>query len=1573
MKRILSILLVLAMLLSMIPAVFAADCDITVSTPAPDPVKVGALYQLPLGTVFTDPNGHALSFALKADYGDKVYIKDNTLQFTSAEAGEFRIGITATCTGGGSAEVTVPITVEAVEDGGKNQYGYDETDQASVTVYVTISSDGAPIIGKDDGGTILSHLEVKVPYFPLSLYGLDDFNRYHTENGSGSYTDNEIVQRPTLLHLYIYMLERYYLGVAEKDCGKGTSGLLEFTGSGEGVNDMLGGSYEDTRNALLISGSATSMYMQNFWGHDENLMYYRNHVYPLMSAGWGSTADYILLSDNDTIDLAMFSNWSFWTYGAFARFDKDDYTAKVGEKITFETQKYDTKSVSDGGTESFEPITGLNVKLYNENWEQQQELTSEGSSYTLDTASLKAGTYYLLGYDPNYGTGDACYAPATAKIVLSSGDAQPCQWNEGVITTEPTCTTAGVKTFSCSVHGETRTEELPALGHTFGADGACIRCGEKDPAIPTQDESGVYGIASEKQLQWFAAKVNGGDTAISGKLTANIELTEAWTPIGTQSQPFTGSFDGDGHSITGMSITFDSNDKSVGAPYLGLFGYVKGTADKKAEIKNLMLSGKLDITENYRNSFAYSGGLVGGAEYVSFTDITTNVAVTAKKGSAPYPWSYVGGFAGTVKNADFLRCVNNGTVTTDGDYVSGFAAKSETTTYTSCVNNGAITGRTKIGGFGGAVKSTKTVDSYNTGTIGLAAYNGGNQGIGGLFGEMGYGSTLTRCYNTGAVTGDCYVGGLVGSVGSGSDAANGPSYIVDSYNSGSITGHSDKNYCGIGGLVGKLDASSSRTYEQSYVHNCYNTGTVTDLGLKTAGNPGAAIGVMHADYSEGSYLEVKDVYYRACGLEGLGKMNYSTMHDPSVFVEMTAEAMKASDFVTKLGASFKADGTCMQKVNGGYPILVWQKLAEGQSEHTLEVTTVVAPTCTEQGYTVYTCTACGDEVKADFVPATGHSYEASVVAPTCEKDGYTNHVCSVCGDSYRDNYVDAAGHQYTDTVTAPTCTASGYTTHTCSVCGHSYVDSIVPATGHSYDAVVTAPTCTASGYTTHTCSVCGHSYVDSIVPATGHDYVWQITRVPTCTAEGVKTFTCSHCGDSYDVALAKADHTYEAVVTAPTCTNNGYTTHTCSVCGDSYVDSIVPATGHSYDAVVTAPTCTNAGYTTHTCSVCGDSYVDSIVPATGHSYEAVVTAPTCDKMGYTTYTCSVCGDSYVGSYTDALEHTYTAVVTKEPTCTEEGVKTFTCSECGKSYTEAIPTVAHRYEAVVTAPTCDKMGYTTYTCSACGDSYVADYVDAVGHDCETETVPATCLGYGFVRESCKHCDYSVITEITAPLGHDYQAVVTAPTLDEGGYTTHTCSRCGDSYVDSETPALGHKCAAYTDIPTDWAKEGICFVIENGLMVGTTSTTFAPKDTLTRAMLVTVLYRMAGSPAVDAPSGFTDVADGQWYSDAIAWAAANGIVNGVGGNKFAPSEPVTREQLAAIFFRHAKAEAPEADVLSGYPDAESVSTYARDAMAWAVSTGLVTGSKEADGTYLVPQGLAAREQAAAILMRYVKANA
>ena len=153
-----------------------------------------------------------------------------------------------------------------------------------------------------------------------------------------------------------------------------------------------------------------------------------------------------------------------------------------------------------------------------------------------------------------------------------------------------------------------------------------------------------------------------------------------------------------------------------------------------------------------------------------------------------------------------------------------------------------------------------------------------------------------------------------------------------------------------------------------------------------------------------------------------------------------------------------------------------------------------------------------------------------------------------------------------------------------------------------------------------------------------------------------------------------------------------------------------------------------------------------------------------------------------------------------------------------------------------------------------------------------------------------------------------------------------------------------------------------------MVGTTSTTFAPKDTLTRAMLVTVLYRMAGSPAVDAPSGFTDVADGQWYSDAIAWAAANGIVNGVSETSFDPDAAITREQMAAILYRYAAYweldVSAEAD-LSAYADASSVSGYAQAAMQWAVANGVINGTS---ATTLEPAGTATRAQAATVLVRF-----
>lgn len=435
-NRILAMLLSLVLCLSLVPQTVFATSDVSGGAAACVTVKDGAktayevaaggLLTVRLDELFQDSGSHGLTYTLDSgDYGTQTKVttdKDGSaiLSFTNPTAGTYTPTITATCAEKAAASVQLTITVNKAADGDAAQYGYDETDAASVKVYVTVSNDGIPLVGNE--GTVLSHLELDVPYFDLNKQDLSDYYRYHTENGQGGYVDDQVVKRPTALHLYLYLLGVYYLGLTPEQVINGEE-IINGHDGGVGVTDMTGKQpYDDSSLALNITGGATSMYMQQFWGHDENLMYYRNHVYPLMSAGWGATADYVLLSDGDTIDVAMFSNWSFWQSGAFAAFDRDSYAVRPGGSLTVQTQKYDTRSVADGGTESFEPITGLTVKVYDADWREVGEVAAhsgDGSSYTYTFE--KEGTYYLLATDPNAGTEDACYAPATARVTVGGG------------------------------------------------------------------------------------------------------------------------------------------------------------------------------------------------------------------------------------------------------------------------------------------------------------------------------------------------------------------------------------------------------------------------------------------------------------------------------------------------------------------------------------------------------------------------------------------------------------------------------------------------------------------------------------------------------------------------------------------------------------------------------------------------------------------------------------------------------------------------------------------------------------------------------------------------------------------------------------------------------------------------------------------------------------------------------------------------------------------------------------------------------------------------------------------------
>ena len=262
---------------------------------------------------------------------------------------------------------------------------------------------------------------------------------------------------------------------------------------------------------------------------------------------------------------------------------------------------------------------------------------------------------------------------------------------------------------------------------------------------------------------------------------------------------------------------------------------------------------------------------------------------------------------------------------------------------------------------------------------------------------------------------------------------------------------------------------------------------------------------------------------------------------------------------------------------------------------------------------------------------------------------------------------------------------------------------------------------------------------------------------------------------------------------------------------------------------------------------------------------------------------------------------------------------------------------HSYKDVVTAPTCTEKGYTTHTCS-CGDSYVDTYTDALGH------------------------------------AWDGGTVTKQPTATETGVRTYTCTRCNATKTET-IPATGSVDVTqmFTDVTKNWAYPGIQYCVTHGIMGGMGDGTFAPTGTTTRAQIVQILYNLEGTPAVSGTTPFTDLT-ANWYKPAILWAYQNNVVAGTSPITFAPDQPVTREQIAVILtqymFHVLKMERTwtPAD-LSTFPDGANVSSWAKEAMQDAVALGLINGTKTPDGlVYLDPQGSAARQQVATILMNF-----
>ena len=895
---------------------------------------------------------------------------------------------------------------------------YDETPADSVTVNVTISNDGIPLMGKD--GTILANLNVTVPYFDLADYGLSKYYRYGTEFGWGSYNNDTVVERPTALHAYIYLIERYYMGLPADQCGKGTSGVLDYNKKTDALY-MDGTKAYNSGNSYAITptGNATSLYMKTFWGHDENLMYFRNHEYPLMSKGWGSTCDYVLLSDGDRLDVALFSNWGFYSDGAFCQFTQDAYTVGVGEALSTSTFKAGTSAGMGGESPALEAVKDLKVAVYDANWNKLAEVTGDGTyTYTFD----KAGTYYLMGADTNAKTSTAHYAPATAKVTVIGND------ESGAYTLNTAAEMVWFQKYVSNGHPDAKAV-LGADINLTGTQWSAIR-----DFTGTFDGAGHTVTVNFNNVTLFAdLKGTVKNLTVAGTITGNTRLGG----IAANTR---------GTAVIDNCVN-KANITSTGDYAGGIVGAVNQSDNATVTITNCRNEGSV-------TGKTYAGGILGQDFGIAV------VSITACENHGTVSGATAGGILGISSDDTVISaCGNTGTITGTGT-AGGILGRTDyyTNLVEKCYNSGSVTAAT-AGGIVGL--NNAQIDScYNTGAI------SGSEKVGGITGETALKQVrntwtyqvgaVTHCYTTGTVTGTsstALVGAAVGKLHFGRDME--PTYRT--YEVYALEGVCDK-------LVGEKNENAKDFTAFKTSDELKSDAMLTTLGdgfKKDAGNINNGYPVLVwqvseacTDHTPGAAVRENEVP-ATCTKDGShDEVIYCTVCKTEISRKTITDKAPGHKEQPAVKENVK-DATCT--VAGSHDEVVYCSVCQTEISrttvtdkalgHDWDSTTGKCKRCEtacDHKWTNGKCDTCGytcqhvggDAVKEKEVPAT------------CTKDGSHDEVvyCTICkAEVSRKTVTDKAlGHTWDNGVvtTLPTISKEGVKTFTCTVCKATKTETI---------------------------------------------------------------------------------------------------------------------------------------------------------------------------------------------------------------------------------------------------------------------------------------------------------------------------------------------------------------------------------------------------------------------------------------------------------------------------------------------------------------------------------------------------